>query len=80
MCDRSHAPIRSPPAWKQCFLLNTTATFAGGEADGYGGVHRVIGDATESDMMRFAAPLLLGDSRDIEGFRHSFEKVMSTQA
>lgn len=59
---------------QQCFLLNSTARFTGGKAEGYGSESKMIGDATESGMVRFAAARLLG-SEDVEGFRDAYPKV-----
>ena len=62
----------------QCFLLNSTARFAGGHAEGFGSESKVIGDATESGMVRFAASRLLGNE-DVDGFRSQYPKVNNTK-
>lgn len=59
---------------EQCFLLNSTARFTGGKAEGFGSESKMIGDATETGLVRFAADRLLG-SEDVEGFRDDSPKV-----
>ena len=42
--------------------------------EGFGAEHKMIGDATETGMVRFAAARLL-ESEDVEGFRDTYPKV-----
>ncbi|CAM9970467.1 unnamed protein product [Sphacelaria rigidula] len=58
----------------QCFILNSTAKYAGGHAEGFGAAAKILGDATESGLLRFAASTLLGNE-DVEAFRDRHEKV-----
>lgn len=62
-------------AMLQCFILNSTAKYAGGQAEGFGGAAKIIGDATESGLLRFAASHLLGTDH-VEMFRDRHEKVL----
>lgn len=62
------------PVPYQCFILNSTARFTGGDVEGFGGESKMIGDATETGMVRFAAARLLGNE-DVEGFRDNYPKV-----
>ncbi|CAN0101951.1 unnamed protein product [Ectocarpus sp. 12 AP-2014] len=70
--------IRDTPnasAMMECFLLNSTARFTGGQVEGFGAESKIIGDATESGLVRFAAFRLLGNE-DVESFRDQYPKVM----
>ncbi|CAM9495257.1 unnamed protein product [Pylaiella littoralis] len=71
--DMKATPNASPML--ECFLLNSTARFTGGKAEGFGSESKMIGDATETGLVRFAADRLLG-SEDVEGFRDDSPKVM----
>lgn len=62
----------------QCFLLNTTAQFTGVVEAGYGGATKIVGDATESGMLRFATPLLLNNERELDSYRHRHQKVIAS--
>lgn len=55
-------------------MLNSTAKFAHGSAVGFGEAEKIIGDATESGMLRFAAASLLG-GEDVEAYRDRYDKV-----
>ncbi|CBN74474.1 conserved unknown protein [Ectocarpus siliculosus] len=70
--------IRDTPnasAMMECFLLNSTARFTGGQVEGFGAESKIIGDATESGLVRFAAFRLLGNE-DVDAFRDQYPKVM----
>lgn len=70
---RHHHPLQRIER-KKCFLLNSTARFTGGKAEGFGSETKIIGDATESGLVRFAAFRLLGNE-EVEAFRDQHPKV-----
>ncbi|CAM9277312.1 unnamed protein product [Ascophyllum nodosum] len=76
--EEEHFDLQTTPnatTLLECFILNSTARFAGGDVEGFGAEHKMIGDATETGMVRFAAARLL-ESEDVEGFRDTYPKVM----